>query len=166
MSLVGASEVCPESAPFFGFMGIACAMALSCLGGAYGTAKSGVGVVSAGVMRPNLIMKSIFPVILAGILGIYGLIIAVMVNTAIQTDGTYHLFDSFAHLAAGLCCGFGALSAGIAIGITGDASVRAVARQPRLFTGMLLILIFGEALALYGVIVGLVLSLKTSTVPC
>jgi V-type H+-transporting ATPase proteolipid subunit len=36
--------------------------------------------------------------------------------------------------------------------IVGDAGVRANARQPKLFVGMLLILIFGEALALYGLI--------------
>jgi hypothetical protein len=32
------------------------------------------------------------------------------------------------------------------IGIVGDAGVRGVAQQPRLFMGMILILIFGEAL--------------------
>jgi len=48
------------------------------LGAAYGTAKSGVGICSMGVLRPNLIFKSIIPVVMAGILGIYGLIVAVM----------------------------------------------------------------------------------------
>ena len=46
------------------------------MGAAYGTAKSGVGVASMGVMRPELVMKSIVPVVMAGVLGIYGLIIA------------------------------------------------------------------------------------------
>ena len=35
--------------------------------------------------------------------------------------------------------------AGLAIGIVGDAGVRANAQQPRLFVGMILILIFAEA---------------------
>ena len=39
-------------------------------GAAYGTAKSGVGICSMGVMRPDLIMKSIIPVVMAGVLGI------------------------------------------------------------------------------------------------
>ena len=39
---------------------------------AYGTAKSGVGIASMGVMRPDMIMKSIIPVVMAGVLGIYG----------------------------------------------------------------------------------------------
>lgn len=34
-----------------------------------------------GVLRPELVMKSIVPVIMAGVLGIYGLIIAVIVST-------------------------------------------------------------------------------------
>lgn len=33
-----------------------------------------------GVMRPDLVMRSIIPVIMAGILGIYGLIISIVIN--------------------------------------------------------------------------------------
>ena len=51
------------------------------LGAAYGTAKSGVGVSAMGVMRPELVMRSIIPVVMAGVIGIYGLIIAVIVGT-------------------------------------------------------------------------------------
>ncbi|KAL7082789.1 hypothetical protein ACP275_14G123500 [Erythranthe tilingii] len=60
-----------ETAPFFGFLGAAAALVFSCMGAAYGTAKSGVGVASMGVMRPELVMKSIVPVVMAGVLGIY-----------------------------------------------------------------------------------------------
>jgi ATP synthase proteolipid subunit len=55
--------------------------ASSGFGAAYGTAKSGVGIASMGVMRPELVMKSIVPVVMAGVLGIYGLIIAVIIST-------------------------------------------------------------------------------------
>ncbi|CAE7471169.1 VATP-P1 [Symbiodinium natans] len=50
------------------------------------------------------------------------------------------------------------LAAGMAIGVVGDAGVRANAQEPRLFVGMILILIFAEALGLYGLIVGLVVA--------
>lgn len=40
----------------------------------------------------------------------------------------------------------------MSLGIVGDAGVRANAQQPKLFVGMILILIFAEALALYGLI--------------
>ncbi|XBH90691.1 hypothetical protein VPH35_082288 [Triticum aestivum] len=148
-----------ETAPFFGFLGAAAALVFSCMGAAYGTAKSGVGVASMGVMRPELVMKSIVPVVMAGVLGIYGLIIAVIISTGINPKAKpYYLFDGYAHLSSGLACGLAGLAAGMAIGIVGDAGVRANAQQPKLFVGMILILIFAEALALYGLIVGIILS--------
>jgi V-type H+-transporting ATPase 16kDa proteolipid subunit len=42
------------------------------------------------------------------------------------------------------------LAAGYCIGIVGDAGVRAYMEQSRIFVGMVLILIFGEVLGLYG----------------
>ncbi|CAN7012667.1 unnamed protein product, partial [Brassica rapa subsp. trilocularis] len=116
-----------ETAPFFGFLGAAAALVFSCMGAAYGTAKSGVGVASMGVMRPELVMKSIVPVVMAGVLGIYGLIIAVIISTGINPKAkSYYLFDGYAHLSSGLACGLAGLSAGMAIGIVGDAGVRFV----------------------------------------
>mmetsp|Transcript_9884 Transcript_9884/g.36195 ORF Transcript_9884/g.36195 Transcript_9884/m.36195 type:complete len:201 (+) Transcript_9884:221-823(+) len=146
-------------APFFGFMGAASALVFAVMGAAYGTAKSGVGVASMGVMRPELVMKSIVPVVMAGVLGIYGLIIAVIISTGINPQSkAYVFFDGYAHLAGGLACGLSGLAAGMCIGIVGDAGVRANAQQPKLFVGMILILIFAEALGLYGLIVGIILS--------
>ena len=49
------------------------------IGAAYGTAKSGVGVASLGVMNPAAVMKSMIPVVMAGVIGIYGLIVAVII---------------------------------------------------------------------------------------
>jgi len=54
----------------------------------------------------------------------------------------------------------------VSLGIVGDAGVRATAQQPKLFVGMILILIFAEALALYGLIVALILSGKTTSTGC
>lgn len=51
----------------------------------------------------------------------------------------------------------------MAIGIVGDAGVRAIGQQEKLFVGMILILIFAEALGLYGLIVALILSQNTYT---
>jgi len=66
------------SAAFFGYIGVACALVFANLGAAYGTSKSGVGISSMGVLKPDLIIKSIIPVVMAGILGIYGLIVSVI----------------------------------------------------------------------------------------
>lgn len=158
-------EQCPPSAPFFGFMGCAAALVFACLGAAYGTAKSGVGVANMGVLHSEMIMKSIIPIIMAGVLGIYGLIVAVLLGSGITGDSPYGYasYSGYSALAAGLCCGMAGLSAGIAIGIVGDAGVRANARQPKLFVGVILILIFAEALGLYGLIVALILSSNQMT---
>ena len=147
-------ETCPASAPFFGFMGVTSALVFANIGAAYGTAKSGVGISSMGVMNPGLVMRNIIPVVMAGVLGIYGLIVAVIIQGSIVSPqnglSQYSLYTGFAHLAAGLCCGLSGLAAGMAIGIVGDAGVRAVGQQEKLFVGMILILIFAEALGLYG----------------
>ena len=55
----------PIYGPFFGVMGATAAMVFSALGAAYGTAKSGTGIAAMSVMRPELIMKSIIPVVSA-----------------------------------------------------------------------------------------------------
>ena len=75
----------------------------------------------------------------------------------------YSAYTGYAHLAAGLSCGLSGLGAGLAIGIVGDAGVRANGIQPKLFVPMVLILIFAEALGLYGLIVGIILSQSTGT---
>merc|ERR1711934_161075 len=164
-TMAGFTEACPSTAPFFGFMGAAAALVFANFGAAYGTAKSGVGVTSMGVMRPDLVMRAIIPVVMAGVIGIYGLIIAVIISSNIVAD-KYTLFESFAHLSGGLAGGLSGLAAGMAIGIVGDAGVRAFAQQPRLFVGVILILIFAEALGLYGLIVALIMSSKVDSSGC
>ena len=72
------------------------------------------------------------------------------------------LCRSFLQLGAGLSVGLSGLAAGFAIGVVGDAGVRGTAQQPRLFVGMILILIFAEVLGLYGLIVALILSTKAA----
>merc|ERR1712113_254452 len=158
VSTVLAKQACDPSSTFFGFMGVTSAIVFANLGAAYGTAKSGVGIMSMGVLRPELMMKSIIPVVMAGVLGIYGLITSVIINEKLNEPTKYSQYQGFAHLGAGLTVGMSSLAAGLAIGIVGDAGVRANAQQTRLFVGMILILIFAEALGLYGLIIGLVVA--------
>jgi len=53
-------------------------------------------------------------------------------------------------LACGLSVGLTGLAAGYSIGVVGDMGVRSYMQQSRIFVGMVLILIFGEVLGLYG----------------
>jgi len=141
-------------------MGATSAMVFSAMGAAYGTAKSGTGIAAMSVMRPELIMKSIIPVVMAGIIAIYGVVVAVLISGQLDTVPKYTLYKGFVHLGAGLAVGLSGLAAGYAIGIVGDAGVRGTAQQPRLFVGMILILIFAEVLGLYGLIVAIYLYTK------
>jgi F0F1-type ATP synthase membrane subunit c/vacuolar-type H+-ATPase subunit K len=76
-------------------------------------------------------MKNVIPIVMAGVIGIYGLIVGVIIGQAIpspntQRDNVYSTFTGMAHLCAGLCCGCSGLAAGICIGIVGDYGIRAV----------------------------------------
>lgn len=187
---------CPIYAPAFGYIGAAGCMILANFGSAWGTWKAGTGVCKMGINYPSGIIKNIVPIVMAGVLGIYGLIVAVIITQGISKpdpDGstTYSLYSSYAHLAAGLCCGISCLAAGGTIGVIGDVGVQcfglkasggkrswatgeganpgdagdntmdvAVTQEAsnKLYVGLLIMLIFAEALALYGLIVALILS--------
>ncbi|KAJ0096089.1 hypothetical protein Patl1_15362 [Pistacia atlantica] len=88
-------------------------------------------------MRLELVMKSIVMVVMAGVLGIYDLIIVVVISTRINPKAkSYCLFDGYAHLSFGLTYGLASLSTGMAIGIVGDAGVRLYGKIVNLFRGL------------------------------
>lgn len=157
---------CDPHATLFGYIGVTAATIFANAGSAYGTAKAGIAIACCGVMRPDLVMKNIIPVVMAGILGIYGLIMSIIITQSIGNVAEYPNAVGFAHMTAGLTVGLSALVAGFAIGVVGDAGVRGNSQQPRIFVAMILILIFAEALALYGLIIGLVVSLVKPTNAC
>lgn len=140
-----------------------------------------------GIRSPELLMRNIIPVVMAGVLGIYGLIVAVILNGKFSVPeqggyATYSQYSAFSHLAAGLCCGFTSLASGIAIGISADAGTRAIGAQSQmaaswkkmgftgdaggqadgggdnLFVATVLIQVFASNLGLYGLIVALILT--------
>lgn len=149
----------PSSAAFFGAMGAAAALVFANLGSAYGAAKSGIGVAYLGLTSPEKIMRGIVPVVMAGILGIYGLIIAVIINNNIKTeDNSYSAYAGHLHLGAGVAAGLAALGAGLSIGVVGDTAARSYGKQDQIFVAMVLMLIFSEALGLYGLIIALLMN--------
>ena len=89
---------------------------------------------------------------MSGIIAVYSLVVAVLIagNMKPPPQAHYSLFNGCMHLACGLSVGLTGLAAGYAIGAVGDAGVRAYMQQSRIFVGMVLILIFGEVLGLYG----------------
>jgi V-type H+-transporting ATPase proteolipid subunit len=107
-------------------------------------------------------MQSLIPVVMSGIIAVYALVVAVLIagNMRPPPEMQYSAFNGFLHLGWGLSVGLTGLAAGYAIGIVGDSGVRAYMQQSRIFVGMVLILIFGEVLGLYGLIVSLILNTR------
>lgn len=149
------------------------------------------------VLRPDLMMKCVVPVVMAGIIAVSPIPIPLQVSLLMSifhfcrstvssslylllvtvrplpkhaspntselgtVTATMSLSQGFIQLGAGLSVGLAGLAAGFAIGIVGDAGVRGTAQQPRLYVGMILILIFAEVLGLYGLIVALIMNTKS-----
>ncbi|EQL03484.1 vacuolar ATP synthase 16 kDa proteolipid subunit [Ophiocordyceps sinensis CO18] len=95
---------------------------------------------------------------MAQILSIYGLVASVIIVN--NTKEKMH--TAFIHLGAGLACGLCGLAAGFAIGIVGDAGVRASTQQPRLYIAMVLILILAEVFGLYGIVVAILMITRST----
>ena len=92
---------------FWSHCGVALALTLANLGSAYGTAKSGMGIASMSVTRPHLAFKAIVPVIMAGILSIYGLIVSILISQQVRSGEEGKAGPALASkaLSAGLACG-------------------------------------------------------------
>ncbi|GAP86438.2 putative V-type H+-transporting ATPase 16kDa proteolipid subunit [Rosellinia necatrix] len=142
---------CPVYASFFGVMGCAVSIIFTVIGASYGTAKSSGAIFSSGIIRPDRLMQNTLCAIMAQILSIYGLVSSVIIQGDLEEK--MPLYQGFMQFGAGISVGLCGLAAGFAIGIVGDAGVRASTQQPRLYIGMVLILIFAEVLGLYGVVV-------------
>ncbi|KAK1599042.1 V-type ATPase [Colletotrichum navitas] len=145
---------------FFGALGCAAAIVFAVFGASYGTAKSSGAIFAAGVLRPERLVQNTLCPIMAQILSIYGLVAAVIIANDLKEKQALH--TSFLQLGAGISVGLCGLAAGFAIGIVGDAGVRATNQQPRLYVGMVLILIFAEVLGLYGLVVAVLLQSKST----
>merc|ERR1711934_554703 len=132
----------PVLATFLGMLGMVASMAFSSIGSAYGMSKAGIAVCSIGIMHPDKLMKSLMPVIMAGLIGIYGLLIGIiLVTTRVRPVG-YTVFQGISGFAGGLACGLSGLAAGIG----------ANAANEKVFTPMIVILVFAEALGIFGLI--------------
>lgn len=90
-----------------------------------------------GVNHPGGIIKNLVAIIMAGVLGIYGLIVAIIISGGVTSPksnvgNTYSQFTGWAHLSAGLCCGLCCLAAGYATGMAGEYGIKATGLRAEL----------------------------------
>lgn len=86
-----------------GYMGAGGCMILSSWGSAWGTWRAGLGVCHMGIDHSKGIIKNIVPIVMAGVLGIYGLIVSVIISQAISPPGssqhnTYSIYNAYTHV--------------------------------------------------------------------
>jgi len=95
-------------------------------------------------------------------LPLIGIVAAYTVSTVQSTTTTTAgLYDNLGiAIGAGLAIGLSGLGAGLAISAAGSAAISALAEKPETFFRSFLIVALAEALAIYGLIMGILLWLK------
>lgn len=83
-------------------------MVLSSWGSAWGTWRAGLGVCGMGVDHPAGVIKNIVPIVMAGVLGIYGLIVSVIITQAVTPPATgvgnaYSAYNGYTHVSLKSC---------------------------------------------------------------
>merc|ERR1712072_878805 len=168
---------------FLSFFGTSFALGFSVLGAAWGIFLTGSSLLGAAIKVPRIRSKNLISVIFCEALAIYGVIISIICGTKIEgttilggwqkTVGTskhltyyssemayspvvYHA--GYAIFWSGIIVGAANLFCGICVGVVGSACALSDAQDPRMFVKIFIVEIFGSALGLFGIIIGIIMS--------
>lgn len=166
------SDVLSNINPFmFASLGGALALTLCVIGAAWGIFITGSTIVGAAIKAPRIRSKNLISVIFCEATAIYGVILAIIITNKTQlpqngmpTDpdkaAAYMNLARFAGYAlfwSGMAVGLTNLGSGICVGVAGSSCAIADAQDPSLFVKILIVEIFGSALGIFGVIVGIIM---------
>merc|ERR1711904_64243 len=167
---------------FLAFFGTGFALGFSVLGAAWGIFLTGSSLLGAAIKVPRIRSKNLISVIFCEALAIYGVIIAIISATKLDSKATAEawitdestkvlthyggelvwdpqvMFAAYSVFAAGITVGLANLFCGICVGVVGSTCAISDAQDARMFVKMLITEIFGSALGLFGIIVGIIVS--------
>ena len=145
-------------------LGIGFDLGFSILGAAWGIYLTGSSLLAASVKTPRITSKNLVSVIFCEAVAIYGVIIGIIMSgkigdksfTDTVNDYNHALWTGFSLFTLGIYVGLSNLFCGVCVGVTGSNCAIADAQTPETFVKILIIEIFGSALGIFGIIVGII----------
>ena len=149
---------------FWANLGIGLDLGLSILGAAWGIYLTGSSLLAASVKTPRITSKNLVSIIFCEAVAIYGVIIGIIMAgkvgdtpfNDIMLRYDYALWTGFGLLCLGVYVGLSNLFCGVCVGVTGSNLAIADAQTPETYVKILIIEIFGSALGIFGIIVGII----------
>ena len=149
---------------FWANLGIGFDLGLSILGATWGIYLTGSSLLAASVKAPRITSKNLVSVIFCEAVAIYGVIIGIIMSGKVGDKPFYDIIQNYDYalwtgfnlFTLGIYVGLSNLFCGVCVGVTGSNCAIADAQTPETFVKILIIEIFGSALGIFGIIVGII----------